>query len=715
VAWSTRIREAFRAKAARQRGEEARAYLAAIVESSDDAIIAKDLNGIIQSCNAGAERIFGYTAAELVGRSITMLIPPERLSEETEILTRIRRGERVEHFDTVRVTKQGARVDVSLTISPVRDAAGTIIGVSKIARDIGDRKRAEAALRRAQQVSWFLANASVALTDLSDARSILNKAAGLAVPFFADWCAVDLVREDAGFERVVIAHHEPRKAQVAREFIARWAPRADDPAGPGRVGISGKPELVSEVAAGERPAWVRDNEHLRTLEQLGFASYICVPVSWGRRVRAAQTFVVGGLERRYEPGDLRVAEDLAQRTGVAVENAVLYQTALDADRHKDDFLAVLSHELRTPLNAIVGWSHVLREEQVSPDVVRKAVETIHRNAQLQARLISDILDISRIAAGKMRLDVRPVELPVVIEAALDTLRPAAAAKGVSVETQLDSDAVSLFGDAARLQQIIWNLVSNAIKYVPEQTGRVQLRLKGADSHLRLTVEDNGPGIDPEFLPYVFERFRQAESASNRSFQGLGLGLAIVRQLVELHGGTVRAQNRPTGTGAVFTVQLPRRSLAEPATLVEGPEARELIEPPIWLDAAPSLPGVRVLVVDDQDDARDLLKAVLERCGAEVTLAASAAEALEQVRSGRPDVVLSDIEMPRESGYDFVRKLRALPAESGGQTPAVALTAYATAHDRMKVLRAGFQMHVPKPIQPAELATVVASLARKHVF
>jgi CheY-like chemotaxis protein len=214
---------------------------------------------------------------------------------------------------------------------------------------------------------------------------------------------------------------------------------------------------------------------------------------------------------------------------------------------------------------------------------------------------------------------------------------------------------------------------------------------------------------------VFERFRQAESASNRSFQGLGLGLAIVRQLVELHGGSVRAQNRPGGPGAIFTVQLPTRGLARAAALVEVPEASEFVEPPIWLDAAPPLPGVRVLVVDDQADARDLLKAVLERCGADVAVAASTREALELVRSMRPDVVLSDIEMPKESGYDFLRQLRALPAESGGQTPAVALTAYATAHDRVKVLRAGFQMHVPKPIQPAELATVVASIARKPAF
>jgi signal transduction histidine kinase/ActR/RegA family two-component response regulator len=430
-------------------------------------------------------------------------------------------------------------------------------------------------------------------------------------------------------------------------------------------------------------------------------------------MRAALTFVSG--ERRYEASDLRVAEDMAQRTAVAIENAELYQAALEADRRKDDFLAMLSHELRTPLNAIVGWSHVLREGNASPETVRKGMETIHRNAQIQTQLISDILDISRIVAGKLRLDVRAIELPAVIEAALDTLKPAAEAKQVRVGMRLDPQARSFVGDADRLQQVVWNLVSNAIKFVPEKVGLVEVRLEDGEQRVRLIVEDNGPGIDPAFLPHVFERFRQAESSDSRRYQGLGLGLAIVRQLVELHGGTVRVENREEPTGAIFSVELPRRTALAKVGLSEIAERRRRAdEQAAWLDKAPSLLGVRVLVVDDQADARELLKLVLERCGAQVTLASSTAEALAIVRGERLDLVLSDLEMPEESGYELLRQLRALPADRGGRTPAVALTAYASPHDRMKVLQAGFETHVPKPVEPAELATVVASVARKNI-
>lgn len=569
----------------RKRAEEARAYLAAIVDSSDDAIISKNLEGIIQSCNAAAERMFGYSTAELVGRPVTILIPRERQGEESDILDRLRRGERVDHFETVRLTKTGRAVEVSLTISPVRDASGTIIGASKIARDITDRKLAEMALRRAQQVARFLANASVALTDMSDARTILHKAASLAVPFFADWCAVDILDEDGALERLVVAHSEPRKAGLAHEIARRWVPKTTDQMGPGWVAHTGKSELVEDIQDEDPVPWVREDEHRRVLVELGFASYICIPVCWGRKARAVLTFVTGRSERRYESSDLRVAEDLAQRTGVAIENAVLYRTALEADRRKDDFLAMLSHELRTPLNAIVGWSHILRDGTASAEAVRKAADTIHRNAQIQTHLISDILDVSRITAGKMRLDVRPVELPVVIEAALDTLKPAADAKCVRLETVLDPQVGPIAGDANRLQQVVWNLVSNAIKFIPEKVGCVRIRLHLVDSHVRLTVEDNGPGIDPKFLPHVFERFRQADSARNRGYQGLGLGLAIARQLVELHGGIVWAENREDRTGAIFTVQLPRRTVARAVTPAQGADRDPQ---PMGPDAAPSL-------------------------------------------------------------------------------------------------------------------------------
>jgi PAS domain S-box-containing protein len=694
----------------RKRAGEALAYLAAIVESSDDAILSKNLDGIIQSCNSSAERIFGYSAAELVGRPITMLIPPDRRGEEMRILERLRRGERIDHYETVRIAKDGHPIHVSLTISPIRDASGAIVGASKIARDISERKQTEQALRRAQQMARFMANASLALADLSDERTILQRVASLSVPFFADWCTADIVGEGV-LERVAVAHSEPGKAGLAHEIAGRWLPGINDSMGPGWVAASGKSEIVEDI--GQAPlSWVREEGHRRVLQELGFASYLCVPVMIrARGACAVLTFATGRPERRYDSMDLRVAEDLAHRTAVALENAMLYRGAVEADHRKDDFLAVLSHELRTPLNAIVGWSHVLREGTASLEMVRKAAETIHRNAQVQARLISDILDISRIAAGKMRLDLQAVDLPAVVEAALASLRPAADAKGVRLETAFDPEAGPVSGDPSRLQQIVWNLVCNAIKFVPEGRGRVRASLEAQGPHVRLTVEDNGPGIDSAFLPHVFDRFRQAESGANRRSQGLGLGLAIVRQLVELHGGTVQAANRPDGLGACFTVQLPCRGEARATTATEADE-RAQVEQPLWLDAAPGLGGVRVLVVDDREDARDLLKYVLERCGATVVVAASAAEALVIVPRDKPDVLLSDVEMPEQSGYDLLRRLRSLPAAEGGQTPAVALTAYASAHDRVQLLRAGFQMHVPKPVQPAELATVVASLAKK---
>jgi PAS domain S-box-containing protein len=589
-------------------------------------------------------------------------------------------------------------------------AGGEFLGMVGAIVDIDDRKRAEIALRRTQQVARFLANASAALTEMADARSILHRVASLAVPFFADWAAVDVLRDDGGLERLLVVHSETRKAALAREIARHWLPETTDPSGPGRVARTGEPELVTEVQGGLLP-WARDEAHAEVLRELGVASYLAVAIPWRPQARAVLTLVVSDPDRRYDAGDLRVAEDLALRTSVAIDNAVLYRTALEADRRKDEFLAVLSHELRTPLNAIVGWTHVLREGTPSPETLRKAVDIIHRNAQVQTQLISDILDISRIVAGKLRLDVRPVDLAVVVEAALDTLRPAAQAKRVRIETVLDPRAGPISGDTSRLQQIVSNLASNAIKFVAEKVGRVHVRLEAINSHVRLTVEDNGPGIDPAFLPHVFERFRQADSSSNRAHQGLGLGLAIVRQLVELHGGTVRADNRAGGTGAIFTVELPRRSVAT-APEDAGPGRNPHVEPALGLSAAASLAGLRLLVVDDSADARDLLKAVLERCGAAVTTAASAREGLAALRTGRPDALIADIEMPEESGYDLIHQVRALPAEGGGRTPAVALTAYATAHDRVQALRAGFQTHIPKPVQPAELAAVVASLCSK---
>jgi PAS domain S-box-containing protein len=420
-------------------------------------------------------------------------------------------------------------------------------------------------------------------------------------------------------------------------------------------------------------------------------------------------------ERGEVSAVVRTVKDITERKQAEVRmNDLLAreqaarQEAEQVNRVKDEFLATLSHELRTPLNAIVGWAHVLRAGGLDGPSTARAIETIGRNANLQAQLISDILDVSRIIAGKLRLELRAVDLTDVVAESLETVKPAATAKGIRLEPILDPDAGQVTGDPNRLQQVVWNLLSNAIKFTP-RAGRVQVRLESVNSNVLLTVDDNGPGIDPAFLPHVFERFRQADASSTRPHGGLGLGLAIVRHLVELHGGTVEASNHTQGPGAVFRVVLPRRSVRpSPDSSLEAPAALPT-DDLAWMDKAPSLAGTAVLVVDDDGDARSLIQYVLERCGALVRTAASAAEGLRVMREWQPDVLLADVEMPIEDGYSFIGKVRALPADAGGATPAAALTGYAGAQDRIKALQAGFQFHVAKPVQPAELAAVVASL------
>ena len=379
----------------------------------------------------------------------------------------------------------------------------------------------------------------------------------------------------------------------------------------------------------------------------------------------------------------------------------------EASRLKDEFLATVSHELRTPLTAILGWAHLLRGGQLDKEGATKALEVVERSARAQSQLIDDLLDVSRIITGKLRLDVRQVDPGSFIEAAVESVRPAADAKDVRIQKVMDTGVVSVAGDPARLQQVVWNLLSNSIKFTP-RGGRVQVRLERINSHIEIAVSDTGVGIEPEFLPHVFERFRQADQTTTRNHSGLGLGLAIVRHLVELHGGTVHAESPGQGQGATFTVKLPVVPVYQKHELGERihPAARDAL---ISFDCPERLDGLKVLVVDDEGDARDLLKIGLSHAGAEVKAAGSAQEALEAIANGRPDLLISDIGMPGEDGYELIRQVRSLPAESGGKVPAIALTAYARTEDRLQALRAGYQMHVPKPVEMAELIAVASSL------
>jgi PAS domain S-box-containing protein len=381
--------------------------------------------------------------------------------------------------------------------------------------------------------------------------------------------------------------------------------------------------------------------------------------------------------------------------------------AEEANRLKDEFLATLSHELRTPLTAILGWARLLRSGQLDERSGARALEIIERNADAQNQLIEDILDVSRIITGKLTLHVEPVEPVAVIEAAVEAVRPAAAAKRVELNIMVSPEMGLVSGDAARLRQVVWNLLTNAVKFTPEG-GRVEVRVERADSHVRIKVSDTGEGIDPEFLPYVFDRFRQADASTTRKRGGLGLGLAIVRHLVELHAGTMSAESEGLGRGAIFTVILPLAGTqsGEP----EGSRGAREESIPAPADNPQSLAGLRVLVVDDEPDTLDFIITVLEGRGAEVTMASTAAEAFRMMREVKPDVLVSDIGMPNEDGYALIREVRRLEDAEGGRTPAVALTAYAREADRREAIRAGFQTHMTKPVDPSELAEVIASLA-----
>ena len=423
-------------------------------------------------------------------------------------------------------------------------------------------------------------------------------------------------------------------------------------------------------------------------------------------------YVADREEGEFTHDDEAILVQLAQMTSAAIEN-MLFAEERETNRIKDEFLATLSHELRTPLNAILGWTQLLRMETLAEDA-QHGVDVIERNARAQTKLIEDLLDVSRITTGKLRLSIKPISLAGVVRLALDVMRPAADAKQITLQANLSDSADAINGDGDRLQQVVWNLLSNAIKFTPK-SGTVSLTLSEVESpgepRVEIRVEDTGPGISPEFLPYVFDRFRQADSTSTRSHGGLGIGLTVVRHVVELHGGEVRAENVSEAGGARFIVRLPR----EAAIQTQPPTAARPPAKPSRNGEGRGLKGVHILVVDDEPDAREMLSRVLGIAGAKVTQANSAHEASEIFAKVRPDLVISDIAMPERDGYDLIRHLRQLSPARGGRVPAIAMTAYAREEDRARALAAGFQVHVAKPIEPADILSAAAKLVEnpKH--
>ena len=729
--------------------------LAAIIESSNDAIISKDLDGIIMSWNRGAERLFGYSEAEASGRPITLIVPPDRLAEESLVLSRIRTGEGI-HMETVRVRKDGSLVPISLTISPVKDSDGRIVGASKIAHDISERKRAEAeraelhrrlgllvsasasllqlperepvraatvalacellgadacavwsnshgdswrivqsegisetfanrvvtsyrdssmltagigeriatpiavpdvgahalleehaaayldegvrsilvcpirfgpgqtgtlvfyyrtphvfsdadietgqalanlasaaltttglldeqraqhaAAESARQRAAFLADTTALLSRTLNYQQTLTDLVRLAVPEIADWCVVDIVNENGTLERLAIAHADPEKLKIAQLLLERYPPDPNAPEGAYQVVRSGQPVVMESFPDGLVAARARDDGHRELLRALSLSSYICAPLVSARGILGTITLVFGESGRHYSTRDLPFAQDVAARASLAIDNAFAYRRVQDANRLKDEFLATLSHELRTPLNAVLGYADMLRMNVLGGDRYTNAIEVLTRNAKALGDIIDDLLDVSRITSGKLQLDMKPTSIEDVVKSAIATMQPAIDAKGVSLQLILARKLPQVSGDPDRLQQVVRNVLSNAVKFVA-RGGNVKVQVEQETASVAVSVADDGQGIDPAVMPFIFERFRQGDSRFSREHGGLGLGLAIVKELIELHGGTVRASSAGAGQGATFRIELPavlqKESPATPRS--QGAPAIHIVE------------------------------------------------------------------------------------------------------------------------------------------
>ncbi|WP_373528478.1 AAA family ATPase [Nostoc sp.] len=850
-------------------------------------------------------QLFGLTPETFIATSEAILVRlhPDDQGLLVQSLSRAI-NDRVEHNLEYRIIRD----DGSIRYLACRGKAffnqeGKATHMSGVVLDTTDRKQSEAeriqliqeqtARQEAeadQQRAAFLAQVSATLASSLDYESTLTSVANLVVPYFADWCAVDLLQDNQSINRVAVAHRDPEKVKLAWELDQRYPKKLDASEGVPKVLRTGIAEMVAEISDAALAAAIQDPEYLRILRKLGLKSCIILPLAARGRIFGAISFVTAESERRYSTTDLSLAEDIAHRAAIAIDNARLYQEAQQAqkiaeraleriarlqsitaalselltpaqvseviveqsiaalrassalvalvneskteleivravgykqdlintwrnfpidspsplaeavrtgqpiwaqatknrvaryphlaevyaqydfetwisipliieggavcgitlgfaepqllsgedqafilalaqqcaqaiaraylyeaertarnaaesaNRVKDEFLAVLSHELRTPLNPILGWAKLMRSRKLDQATSDRALETIERNAKLQTQLIEDLLDVSRILQGKLNLNFNRINLVSVIEAAIETVRLSAEAKSIPILIIIESGVGQVLGDANRLQQVFWNILSNAIKFT-STGGEVKIKLEQVGSQLQICVTDTGKGIAPEFLPYVFDYFRQADSATTRKFGGLGLGLAIVRHLVELHGGTVQAESLGENQGATFTVRLPCLQ-NETKGIKDATDNSSLVR-----DQSLPLSGLEILVVDDDADMREFLPFMLEQYGATVIVVASAVKALTALSQSQPNLMISDIGMPEMDGYMLMRQVRSLKPEQGGTIPAIALTAYAGEIDHQQAIAVGFQLHISKPVDPEELVKAIASLSQ----
>jgi PAS domain S-box-containing protein len=618
------------------------------------------------------------------------------------ILVPIRVGDRISGTMSL-ISAEGGRVydrhDVALA-EEIGRRAGTSI----------ENARLYAAEKKARAHLELVARAGEALAGTLDYEETLRTVVGISLPALADFAFFDVV-EGAEVRRIAAAHEDAEVGALLRSTLWLRSERRDKnlcALSSGELGIH--PQIDD--------AWMLDvatgPEHLDLLRRVHLCSMVTVPLRSRGELLGALTLCYGKSGRHHTPDDAKLAEELARRASVAVIQARLYEQAQaavtraeEASRVKDEFLATVSHELRTPLNAILGWASLLGDPSTKAPLA-KGIDVIHRNAKAQAKIVDDILDVSRIITGRLRLEIGPVDLVMIVRDAIEVVRPSADAKALAIEFTSPPEPCVVIADPDRLQQVVWNLLSNAVKFT-DAGGNIRIAVERALATLVLSVADTGRGIDPAFLPYVFEPFKQADGSTTRRVGGLGLGLAIVRHLVELHGGQAHAHSAGVGAGATFSIALPVRAVVPALREAERSPSRASGR---GAPSARSLAGVRLLVVDDEPDARDLVQAVLERAGGKVATAASASEGFALLQELRPDVLVSDIGMPGEDGYAFMRRIRTLAPAKGGAIPSVALTAYTRSEDKEKALSVGFTAHIGKPVDPADLLATVASLAMR---
>ena len=670
-----------------------------IFTHSNEAIAIIDTKGVYLEQNRAHQQLLGYTDGEICGQTPAIHMGSETF---TRIATELREtGEFCGEITSN--SKSGRPLNIELSAFALRDESGRVIGYVGIKRDVTEQKRTQQRLVLQYEISKILSESPDFVTS---ARDILR-----AVSQTLNWQVGVLWKAVGDGLRCVEVWKDPATDVQTFAETCRNIEFEKGVGLPGRIWATGEPVWSADVLT------LSDFQRADAAERDGIRAAFGFPILNGREVLGTVEFFSTEVRETDEEVLALVASigrqigQFEKRKRIEEERAELLERertaradSEQANRLKDEFLATLSHELRTPLNAVIGWSRVLKSGRLDKESATHAVSVIERNAWAQKQIIEDILDVSRVITGKLQLKIAPLDLVTVVDGALDAVRPALEAKEIEVETIIDARLRMIMGDADRLQQVVWNLLSNAAKFSPHG-GKVEIHVTQSGGNVQIRVSDTGPGISPDFIPHVFERFRQADGSTTRTHGGLGLGLAIVRHLVELHGGIITAENHENGTGAIFTVKLPLPSGELRADTLET--AASVFKDP---DTEPAnLEDLKILVVDDESDALDLITMELTQHGAYVKGVTSAKEALQTLEQSEFDVLISDIGMPDMDGYDLMRRVRRI--ESGNKRiPAVALTAYARVQDRMRAVLAGYNTHVPKPVESNELITIVASLA-----